>query len=412
MADSFVEKFVTFTEDSETPRSFWKWGAYAIVAAVLRDNVYWNQRGKKICPNIYVLLNADSATDRKSNPVDAADRLLTVVKNTKVIRGRGSIQAILEHLSSGGMDKETGKLLKGGSCLLVADELKSFFVEDAALVGIMTDVYEYKETFDYKLRGAGFRIKGLCLSMLAASNDEFLKSIYTGEAIYGGLLGRTFLIKSDGFKPGNSLLEVEGQEEANRIKYDETPYVDMLKDMAKLEGRVRFEPEAKVTYDNWYLPLRESYRLKPDKTGVIARLHTGVVKLAVVLAVSRRLELIVRKVDIEDAIYECMSLLPNYEGFAIRGGKSPEALAGEHILAELKLNNGQITRSEFMAKHWYDVSSEMLDKILVSLQETGWIQMSYGMSASSATIVMTDKCRKTLKMADLEKIKPASEEIQ
>ena len=392
MSKSFIDNLVEFTKESETPTSFWVWGGYAMVAAVLRDNVYWTQRGHKICPNIYVLLNADSAVHRKSGPVKEADRLLTKVNNTKVIRGRGSIQAILENLANSVMDRETGKTLRGGSCLLVADELRSFFVEDGALVGILTDVYEYKDTFDYMLRGAPFKVKGLCISMLAASNDEFLKTIYTGEAVYGGLLGRTFLVRANGeYRPANSLLETEGEEAENLIKYDPLPLIKQLKDISSLAGKMRFEIDAKLEYDNWYTPLRDSYKIKPDRAGVIQRIHTGVIKVAVILAVSRKLELIVSKHDIQEAIEKCVELLPNYDSFAMQTGKSTEAMAGSLLLDAAWKNKGSISRQAFLFEHWADVSNETLDKLIVSLESAGMISRSFN-GTGTDVIVMTQRC--------------------
>lgn len=391
MSQSFTDVFLEFTKESETPSSFWKWASYAIIAAVLRDSVYWQSRGHKMCTNIYVLLNADSAVHRKSGPIKEADRLLQAVKNTKVIRGRGSIQAILEDLSKSQMDKDTGKSTRGGSCLLVADELKSFFIGDDSLVGILTDIYDYRDTFDYKLRGSPFHIKNLCVSMLAASNDEFLKTVYTGEAVFGGLLGRTFIVKANEYRPGNSLLELEGEEEENKLKYDPQPLIDILKEVAKLNGKVRFTMESKIAYDEWYMALRKTYEKRPDRTGVLARMHTGVLKLAVILAVSRRVELIVRKPDIEDSIAECMSLLPNYDGFAMSVGKSTESAAGGFLFAEMWDHGGEITRATFLGKYWYEVSSDTLDKLVITLEQAGMIQR--GFNGSTEAFIMTEKAK-------------------
>jgi len=387
---NFTDQLIEFTKESETPTSFWRWGSYAMIAAVLRDNVFWNQMGEKICPNIYVLLNSDSATHRKGNPPKMADRLLSPLKATKIIRGRGSIQAILEDLANV-INDSTGKSIRGGSCLLVADELKSFFVDDAALIGIMTDVYEYKEIFDYKLRGAGFKVKGLCISMLAASNDEFLKGIFTGEAVYGGLLGRTFLVRPDEYRQGNSLLETEDEEAERIARYDPKPLAASLLELSKLKGKVRFKMEAKVAYDGWYLPLRKSYERRPDKTGVLQRLHTGVLKIAVIKAIDRTRELIVEPQDIESAISECISLMPNYDGYSMSAGKSSESVAGSALMQELWMCGGKITRAAFLQKYWADVSAEVLDKVITTFQQAGYIED--GFDGINSVIVMTKKCK-------------------
>ena len=57
----FVEDYVSFFKDYESPTSFWKWSAYAAIAAVLRDSIFLQQGDLVTYPNIFVLLLAQSA---------------------------------------------------------------------------------------------------------------------------------------------------------------------------------------------------------------------------------------------------------------------------------------------------------------------------------------------------------------
>src|SRR5665213_1423119 len=99
--NDFITSFLKHTEEYESPGSFWRWGAYATIAAVLRDSVYYDHGLRKTYANIYVVLLADSAEYRKSGPFQPITDLLNSdgLRNTKVIRGRSSIQAVLDDLS-------------------------------------------------------------------------------------------------------------------------------------------------------------------------------------------------------------------------------------------------------------------------------------------------------------------------
>lgn len=380
---------MNFTKAYESPASFWRWGAYTTIGAVLRDNVFWMQGTTKICPNIWVVLLADSAVHRKSGPIIQTSKLINEVKNTKLIRGRSSIQAILDDLSASATDKITGNILRGGSAFLCADELASFFVSDTQLISLLTDIYDYREEWTSSLRSGKFKINNLCVSLLAASNETFLKQVYNELAVYGGLLGRTFMIKPDEYRPGNSFMAEEGSE-----RYEMKPLVDSLKEIAKLKGRIVFSPEAAKEYNDWYVPLRESYKTKPDKTGVVQRLHTGVVKLAVIIGVDNNRDLLIKKPEIEESISRCMAIQGNYEAYAMSAGKSTEANAAGLLLTAMIDAGGSLTRKEFLFKHFTDVSAEALDKVIITLKDAGMIEESWtGASSPIACYTLTKKCR-------------------
>ncbi len=105
-------------------------------------------------------------------------------KSTKLISGRSSIQGILDELSRGETDKVTGKVTSGGSALFSASELSAGIVSDPEAVKILTDIYDFKDEYTSRLRGTGvFRIKNVCFSLVAASNEELLWDIYDGFAL-------------------------------------------------------------------------------------------------------------------------------------------------------------------------------------------------------------------------------------
>lgn len=390
---SFVNEFLFIHKDLESPTSFWRWAAYTCIGAILRDNVFYDGGAFKVYPNIYTVLLADSAESRKSVPLNKVNDLMLEIRNTKIISGRSSIQAVLEDLGTTEMDRKTGHPIKGGSCLLIAGELSAFFVDDPQSIKIMTDIYDFKKEYAVSLKSGRCKITNVCLSMLAASNETLLKEVYNNKAVYGGLLGRTFFIKPDEFRPGNSLMGKGIQQ------YDLSSLVQTLHKIKNLRGTITISNEACDIYDSWYKALRESYRTKKDKTGILGRIHMGVLKVAMIIAVADHLELEIKPCCMNQAIDECSKLLKNYEEYATGMGQSNIAQIGSTFLAELwNSKNKTISRKSFLMAHWADFSSKDFDELLVTLEQAGMIQTV--VDGNECAYKMTIKCTKVFNNED------------
>ena len=126
----------------------------------------------------------------------------------------------------------------------------------------------YKKTYTSRLRGGGtFILKEVCFSIMMASNKDLLTDIYDPRAVFGGLLGRTFLILPDEFRPANSLFNIGDREE----QYIQL--IQYLKEIEKLRGPFTFTEEAQTEFDSWYAPFRESYKNRQDRSGIAGRIH-------------------------------------------------------------------------------------------------------------------------------------------
>jgi len=376
----FISQFINYTRDYESPTSFWRWAAYATVAATLRNNVYFEHGLRRTYPNLYVVLLADSAKYRKSGPFGPITSLLKEMKSTKVIVGRTSVQSILDELSqnSGG--------LKGGSCLLCAEEMASFFVQDPALIPLITDMYDFRSEFQYNLRSGKIKITDLCVTMLAASNETFLREVYTTAAVYGGLLGRTVMVKPDEIREPNSLLDV------NLKQYDTKDLSNSLYKIKLLNGPVTITEDAKTIYNMWYQALYKSYEKIADRTGVTQRMHTTVLKLAIVIAASYY-STEINEHHMKEAIEQITKLKANYEVYAMSSGKSTQAEIGALLLNSLwNTPKQEMKREDVLRNYWHMMSAEDLDKLITTLEQGGLIVLNHSTNGK-VSYGMTEKCK-------------------
>ncbi len=371
---SFIDAYLNHTKDYESPTSFWLWSSYATIGAVLRDSVYKPYGDKKLFPNIYVLFLANSG-GRKDAPIGLARDLIEAIHITKVISGRASIQGILDELAKTETDRKSGKILKGGSAILLAPELSSSIVGDEAAVNILTDIYDGKKDFKSVLRTApSFKIDQIVFTALMGSNLDMLKSIYDTRATHGGLLARTMLVTPDEFRPPNSLWTTAEEEELKKSRVAEL--ILKLKEISLLNGEMTFPPETRAEFDKWYHPFRKIHQKKADKSGIAARIHTSITKMSMILA-ANDLTLEVRPKHMEQAVDRSLSLLPNYDTFMIGSGKAIQANAGAIIMVELLSCDGySLSRRDIINRHWQDIgNTEDIDKILVTLESGGVIEI-------------------------------------
>ncbi len=382
---NLIEDFISSTTDYESPTSFWRWSAYALVAGTLRDNVYLDHGIRRTYPNIYVVLLADSAEYRKSGPFVPVVNLLNTLGKTKVFQGRTSIQSVLDDLSQDlGSPYAKGITAKGGSGVLIAEELASFFVDDNQCIPILTDIYDYREHYPYNLKSKKIVIKNLCVTLLAASNETFLKEVYNNRAVYGGLLGRTFMVKPDERRAANDLLDIDPK------KFNKDQLIKDLRTLGELKGPLQLTGAAKKRYSDWYKHLYKSYPKIKDRTGVTQRVHVGALKLSIILATARG-EMIIQENDIEEAIIQTTSLRTNYEVYAMSSGKGTQAEIGSIFLNTLFESPGnQLSKREILMRHWHEITSEELDKLVITLDQAGLIITI--VNGANISYKMTDKC--------------------
>jgi hypothetical protein len=364
---NFITNLVEHATDAESPNSYVVWAGLATIAAVLRDNVYFQYKYDRIYPNIYVIIVAGSSSTRKDYPVRLAERLTRDISNTKVISGRSSIQAVMKTLSEN-YTNEKGHRLKGASGILLSKELSDLIVDDPVAMKIITDWYDCHDHWDNNLVSSGVsKLENLCVTIMAASNDILFQDVFKNSEIYGGLLARSFIITETRRKKKNSrMYDAMGSRDLYPI------LVEHLTNLSKCKGPVDVTDEARKYYDDWYMSIEDD---KFDRAGVIARMHTGVLKVSILLAAARKdFNMTVQEKDVEHAIDLCLGLIKNYKQITVVSGKSDLANPMNLILAELiKEKDHCIQRRVLIQRLLGSLDSQIMDRCTETLVDAEYI---------------------------------------
>jgi hypothetical protein len=369
MAFNYIDYFLQYTQSAESPTDFFRWSALVTLAAVARDSIYHEHLLKRTYPNLYVVLYAKSGAARKSVPCDIAYKLIREVNNTTCIAGRTSIQYAIKRLSEG-FTTDQGVVITGASGFLYSEELSSFIVKDDHTIDLLTTLFDYHEKWESStITGDTKKLENVCLTLLAGTNDALFAKVYNKDAAYGGLLGRTLIIKGDKARLKNSLMYRNGAE------LSRDPLINHLRKISRLRGPMKFSDEAAEYYDKWY---NETDFFKHDsETGLEARLHTHVLKVAVLLALAQEpIRMEVQREHVVEAIDLILELLPNYRLFGNSSGSAPEAMQTAMILQELLRQQGRpVTRKALIRRYFGEINISMFDSIKATLAEAGLIEL-------------------------------------
>jgi hypothetical protein len=111
---------------------------------------------------------------------------------------------------------------------------------------------------------------------------------------------------------------------------------------------------------------------------VEARIHTGVIKLAICLAAAEESffrEFLIEKRHIDVAIDMALALLPNYDILTMGTGKSTIADPMTLIIrCLLKSKNHELTRRSLLRSNFGDLDVETLDKCVITMEQSGALQ--------------------------------------
>jgi hypothetical protein len=369
MAFNYIDYFLQYTQSAESPTDFFRWSALVTLAAVARDSIYHEHLLKRTYPNLYVVLYAKSGAARKSVPCDIAYKLIREVNNTTCIAGRTSIQYAIKRLSEG-FTTDQGVVITGASGFLYSEELSSFIVKDDHTIDLLTTLFDYHEKWESStITGDTKKLENVCLTLLAGTNDALFAKVYNKDAAYGGLLGRTLIIKGDKARLKNSLMYRNGAE------LPRDPLINHLRKISRLRGPMKFSDEAAEYYDKWY---NETDFFKHDsETGLEARLHTHVLKVSVLLALAQEpIRMEVQREHVVEAIDLILELLPNYRLFGNSSGSAPEAMQTAMILQELLRQQGRpVTRKALIRRYFGEINISMFDSIKATLAEAGLIEL-------------------------------------
>lgn len=368
----WLQEFLASTIEAESPRSFFYWSGLAAISAAVRNRVWLPKPPPdgfyKLFPNLYILLIAPSGL-RKGYPVAIAKQLVIKTDSTRIIGGRSSIQGIIKELSTARTSPTGGPPITDATGFIVSGEFSTSLVRDPDALTILTDLYDghYNPEWKNSLKNSPVEeLKNVNITLLGAMNLAHFNDLITDKEVEGGFIARCVIVKESVRSHKNALLRP-----VTRVP-DVSGLSDYLKEISRLTGPFTVTEDAIKHFETWYNEFDPEG--EDDKTGSANRIHDTILKVAMLLALSREAKLIIQECDIEEAMERCLGTVKGMEETIKGRGKSEIAEMARIFLADLmRRPDHKATRAAILAKHYGDFSSSELDKVVITLLQAGYI---------------------------------------
>jgi len=368
--DDIVSAYLKYTSKQESPTNYHLWCILSVIASCLRRQLWIDMGYYKIYPNMYVILVSPPGKARKSVSINTAINLVNHLPEIKVtadsITREALIKALVEATTTLEMDDK--RIYTHSSITIVSKELSVFLGKDNHnLLSLLTDLYDCANKWEYRTKNMGVdSLNNVCVNLLGATTSDWLVGSIPLSAIGGGFTSRVIFVVEEQVRcrvPMPKLTPAEKQLRDD-ISHD-------LEIISLLKGSFRMTDEASKFYEDWYIQ-SSNYHIDKKFWGYMERKHTHLLKVSMLLSVSRSNDLIITLDDITTALQLLNNLEPKMIDAFGAAGRSPMALDIGDV-SDVIRNVGTITKKQLLKGIWRDVAPESLDKSLLALRQMGFI---------------------------------------
>lgn len=313
----WLKAYCEFTAVSEAPLEFHFWTGVSTLAATLKRRVWRDELQFKWTPNFYIIFVGPAGVVTKSTTLNIGYQIL---RNVKDDQGREIVHFGPDSMTWHGLAKrfemasayETYTDRSGNQQRILmspltcsVSELGTFLrPDDKGLVSFLTDVWDGKDRpFGHYTKDSGnLNIENPWLNVIGATTPEWMQNNFPVSLLNEGLGARTIFIYGD--KKRHYTAYPSRQVKATNYHDQETKLVEDLQYIAKLGGPIDMTEEAFKWGEAWYkkhLEGRELHMASSRYSGYLARKQTHMHKLAIILSLAQRDDLLITKDDLEQA---------------------------------------------------------------------------------------------------------------
>lgn len=370
----WLANYLHYTEEQESPENFHFWTGLTILAATLKRHIWIDRKFYKLYPNLYTVVVAVSAECKKSTATDIGESLLSKVfskeptRQVRIFRDRISASGLIDCIQDVQPELIGTRITKDSSILMYAPELATFLTKESftqEIVPILTSLYTSGKFNSKTIKHGQIRITDCSPSILGATTPESLAKCIPLEIFGLGFPGRfIFVVEKD---VGKKVAWMNKDEELEQL------LIQDLEHIASLNGEVRVDDNVKLFYKNWY----DDYKIPPDSPSALIPYYQRkpelVLKLAMILAVNYRDDLILHPTHISTAINLLFGIEENMPIAFQYTGTDTSALAQE-IVDFLASRKTPISNPELLRRFRNKLKSvDDLKNTLTILQGMGMI---------------------------------------
>ena len=300
--DDWLERYIQFTQNAESPTLYHLWSGLAAISSALRRKCYsnWGLTGY-IYPNLYISLVGPPG-GRKGSAMKIAKSIVNKLEIPIGSDSLGSVQALYRELIMSEDDyiEHNGMPKKHKSISIWSEEFQVFLSDrDPTLIPNLTDLFDCADNWKYSTLKRGVENVSNCwITIIGAITPSLLQARMSLDAVGGGLLSRIIFVVGYGAIKRVALPFLSKEEEALK----ESLFID-LQQIANLSGPFVLSSDFLKHYTRWYENSSDADGLDNDKfLGYNARRALHIKKICMIVSASESDDMIIEGKHFEKAL--------------------------------------------------------------------------------------------------------------
>lgn len=368
---NWVQAYLTFTAESESPEEYHKWVALSAIAGAIRRQAFFDMGYFLLYPNLYTVLVGPAGRCKKSTAMRIGRVMLSGVPNinftTDSVTRERLIQDLTQAHSADGHSSMTA----------YSSEFASLLTSSGMdMVVFLTDIYDCPPEWAHKTKMGGTnRIKSPYLNLMGATTPDWIAKAMPLDTVGIGLTSRIIFVYQDTprVKPAFPVLSPEQAALKDVLIHD-------LSLMSQISGEYKWAPGAAAIYEEWYQgrTLNPNTSGDPRLNGYFERRPMHLIKLCMIVAASFRDDLVLTADDLQIAQGLLFQIEERMTKVFANVGKNPLAVDYDDVKAVINISPEGISKADLMRMFKHSVRLVELEEVLETLVSMNSVVLGAG----------------------------------
>lgn len=307
---NWLSEYEFYTSGHEVPALYHKWVGLGLIACVLKQNVWLDMGTFKLYPNLFIVV-VDEAAAGKSHAIEKFGLDLLRKADSKDA-SNNKLYIYNQRITSAAMIKSMSQLYKekGEHCVTVVAEELGFFTDMSGdnmnISNVLIKTFDNGDLSSETIARSLDFTPNAQLNIIGGTTPGSLKDSVGKKFLETGALSRIIFIHSEEL---SEPMPFPCPPTGNVIRKEYL--ADDLNEFKLLRGEFKWTKEAIEHYEGWYRQTYKDIETRKDKL-LVKRIASKMLKIAMILSVSRKHEMVLELSDIIDAITMRNDALNNY----------------------------------------------------------------------------------------------------
>jgi hypothetical protein len=375
---NWIRGYLEYTSESESPESYHLWAGISAIASAVRRNVWIDQGIYVLFPNLFIAFIGPPARTAKSTALYLEKGIINKVPGVKMGPSACTKEQLIRAMAESKFDNQCALTIHSSEFSDLVDSSGILMIQ--FLTSIYDGNYVDEGGWKYETKHQGKdNIINPFLNMIFGTTPTYFAESMPESIVGHGFTSRTIIVYEEKERHQNP------RPRANNAVLGKALTEDLIH-IGRLRGQFQWGGDvvgkdsdgkdvttAMETYDRYYRSLYDAVPVDHRLEGFHWRKKTHVLKVAMLLSLAERDDMLVQSKDIETAAQFLRDLEPSMARAFSAVGRNEFASVIERIGSQVRLA-GEISMEDIYSRNYSAGSSYELDNVIATLEKMGAVR--------------------------------------